>query len=174
MDRVVAALLGIAVMVSGCVSDQNALQVQANADLQKAKELCNSENLKTHLERSKCDDDAFRRTVYVHSDNKDLLDELMAERELLSAKIDRHELTQEEANLQMAQGTANLNEQLNRRRQQQQEQQAVNSIAALSLMQQMNPSQQAAPIYQPTVVRPLPTINCTSTPSGTTVYTNCY
>lgn len=169
MDKAPLVMLAT-ILLFGCVSQQNALQVQAKADFQTAREQCEAQNFKTHLEKSKCMDDAFRRTEYVYANNKDLLDELMAEREMLSAKIDQHNLSQEEANLQMAQFRANLVEQENQRRQQQE----ANAVAALSLMHQMTPPPQPLPTYQLPAPSPSPIVNCTSTPIGTIVYTNCY
>jgi PBP1b-binding outer membrane lipoprotein LpoB len=173
MSKVLIALWA-ALFLAGCVSEQNALQVQAKADFQTAKEQCDSESFKTHIERANCLNDAFRRTEYVYANDKDLLDQMMAQRELLSARIDRHELTKEEADLQFAQFKSGLVEQENQRRQQQQDQHRANTIAALSIMQQMNPPQQPLPVYQMPVVQPSHAVNCTSTPLGGSVYTNCY
>src|SRR5271166_3022607 len=92
-----------ALAVAGCVSEQNALEVQARADYQTAIEQCLSENFKTHLEKARCVNSALRRTLYIYSRNKDLFDEAMAKREVLAAQVDRHEVTVEEANLQLAQ-----------------------------------------------------------------------
>jgi hypothetical protein len=164
-------VLSAAILLAGCVSEQNALRAQAKANFQTAKELCNSQNFKTHLEKAKCQDDAYRRTEYVYNSDKDLLDQLIAQRETLSAKIDRGEITQEEANFQLAQFKSGLVEQENQRGQERQ----ANAIAVLSLTQQMTQPPQPLPTYQ----APTPpnyqstTINCTSTPIGSTVFTNC-
>src|SRR5208282_2142091 len=48
------------------------------------------------------------------------------------------------------------------------QEQAANTLAALSLMQQMNPPQQTMPTYQAPIVQPRPMINCTSENFGTT------
>jgi hypothetical protein len=165
-----AALAFLAFALAGCVSDQSAVQVQAKADFQTAKEECESSALKTHLEKAKCRNDAFRRTEYVYASNKDLLDQMLAQREVLAAKIDRHELTKEEADPQLAQFKSGLVEQENQRRQAQQDQQRVNTLAALSIMQGMNPPPQPLPVP---LVHPILT-NCTSTPIGSSIYTNCY
>jgi hypothetical protein len=165
-----AALAFLAFALAGCISEQNALQVQAKADFQTAKEECESATLKTHLEKSKCLNDAFRRTEYVNANDKDLLDQMMAQREVLGAKLDRHELTKEEADLQFAQFKSGLVDQENQRRQAQQDQRRANTLAALSIMQGMNPPPQPLPVP---IVHPTLT-NCTSTPIGSSIYTNCY
>ena len=174
MDKASLVLLAT-ILLSGCVSQQTALQVQAKADFKTAIGQCDSRNFKTHLEKSECIDEALRKTEYIYVQNKDLVDELIAEREVLSGKIDRHELSQEEANLQLAQFRANLIEQENQRRQQQR----ANAIEALSLMHQINPPSQPVQTYQPPTYQSPPAspssiTKCTSTPLGTTVYTNCY
>jgi hypothetical protein len=163
-----AALL--AILLAGCSSQQNALRAQARTEYQTAKQLCSSQNFKTHLELDKCQDEGYRRTEYAYDKDKDLMDQLFAERELLGAKIDRNEITQEDADLQLAQFKTNLIEQA---RQRQQEQQA-NAIAARSLMQQLNPPPQPAPTYQvvPSYVAPTH-MSCNSIQAAGTVFTNC-
>jgi hypothetical protein len=174
MGKVTFALL-VGFTLAGCVSDQSAVQVQAKADFQTAKEECESSaTLKTHLEKAKCLNDAFRRTEYAYASDKDLLDQMMAQREVLAAKIDRHELTKEEADLQFAQFKSGLVELENQRRQALQDQRRANTLAALSIMQGMNPPPQPLPVYQMPIARPAPITNCTSTPIGGSIYTNCY
>ncbi len=170
-------LFFLASALGGCVSDNNAQRVQAEAVLHGEAQACDAGAGKSHLEKAKCLNAAIRRTTYMYSTAKDLLDQQMALREVLSAKVDRHELTVEEAHLQFAQATSGLTEQATARAQQQQElinQRNANALAVMAAMNQMAPKPQPVPVYQMPVTQPRAPVNCTSTPMGQTVYTNCY
>jgi hypothetical protein len=170
-------LIFLATALGGCASNNNAQRVQAEAVLQGESQTCSADAGKSNLEKSQCLNAAIRRTTYMYSTAKDLLDQQMALREVLSAKVDRHELTIEEARLQFAQATSGLTEQAAVRAQQQQElisQRNANFLAAMGAINQMAPKPQSVPVYQMPATQPSAQVNCTSTPMGQTVYTNCY
>jgi hypothetical protein len=168
-----AAAIAVASALAGCAARQDPLLAQARADFKTAAETCHEMDT-THLEKVKCKQAAYHRTSYAYdrSGTRDAMELLFAQSAVLAAKVDRHELTEEEANLQLTQMKADLVEQA-RERQQQEQQQLATAAVAMSLMRSSQPYYPSPTPWAGSMAnRPL--THCNSNQLGWTVYTNCY
>jgi hypothetical protein len=98
----VYALLTVASLLAGCSPGESPGLQQAKAAQVESSNDCKAAPGKSHLEKAKCINDVIRRTTYQYAQYKDLMEQGMAMREALAAKLDRGELTSEEANLQLS------------------------------------------------------------------------
>jgi hypothetical protein len=91
----------LAACLAGCVSPEAKRDAEARAQTARALEACKAQTFKTHVERAKCINDGLglSRTTLA---NPDLLDLISATRIALAATVDRRELTEEDATVQLA------------------------------------------------------------------------
>jgi hypothetical protein len=104
----------LAACLAGCVSPEAKRDAEARAQTVRALEACKAQTFKTHVERAKCINDGLglSRTTLA---NPDLLDLISATRIALAATVDRRELTEEDATVQLARAQADANSEDQRR-----------------------------------------------------------
>lgn len=145
--RKIALTVPLALALAACVSDQE-YQAQLAA--------CERPG-ETHLAIAKCQNAAMYSSR--GSQDRDLQEVMAATREAVAAKLDRHEITEEDARLQVAQAKAQLTGEHERR--------DLDRAAIIAAAATPAP----APFVAPQVPRP---VNCTSTGFGATVTTHCF
>ncbi len=86
-----------AILLAGC---QSPAVTRAEAD----QAACRAQPFRTAVERARCLNDASERVLPLAGRNEDLLRVQMARRIVLAEKVDARQITQAEADLQMAEG----------------------------------------------------------------------
>lgn len=96
----VVVVLAVTLALGGCLS---AKQREATAAANQADAQCKAQIFKSAVALAQCRNDAMRLAMpATTAANRDLLELALAQRMVLAEKVDRHEITQAEADLEMA------------------------------------------------------------------------
>jgi len=164
--------LGVCLVLSACGVAQQIDHRKARDEAQAADIACQTQfprGSKQYVEHANCLNDAERRIIGSRTQYPDLLNLKMTYRSALAAKVQRGEMSLEDAGVQFAQVTAAISsEELNRNNarmavQAQQSAAMGNLVAGLAALQQPTIQQPARPAFVNTNCRQTGTItNCTS------------
>lgn len=100
--RYVATAILISLALGGCVSSQSKKLDVATASLSEAKAKCDAQTFRTRVEAARCANTAEETYLLPAFPYPDLVRLKIATRTVLAEKVDRGQLTQAEADLEMA------------------------------------------------------------------------
>ena len=101
--RTLTAILGVAILLSGCGIARRHQEIeQAQQGLVAAKAECQAQKFPTHVEKAQCLGDAERQYHLPFASQPDLILRKIALRNALAVKVDAHQMTLADAELELA------------------------------------------------------------------------
>jgi hypothetical protein len=100
--------IALAAGVAGCQSAASQKQAEISAAADRAVAECNARQFRTAMARAQCLNDAERPRLQIAGDFSDLVNVKFATRTALAEAVDKGQMTQAQADLEMAKANSNL------------------------------------------------------------------